>query len=160
MKPLIDADVLRYEIGAICEGDDGPLHFDHVARTIDQKIQEICLSARGDEPPTLYLTGEGNFREKIAVTKPYKGNRKGEKPYHFDNITTYMVGNYDTVIVEGMEADDAMSIRQTREGDTVICTRDKDLRMVPGWHYGWECGAQREYELREVREPGWLPLRS
>lgn len=158
MKPLIDADVLRYEIGSICEGDEGPLHFDHVARTIDNKIQEICLAVQGTEPPTLYLTGEGNFREAIAVTKPYKGTRKDEKPFHFNNITSYMKAHYDTIVVDGMEADDAMSIRQMQEGDTVICTRDKDLRMVPGWHYGWECGKQREYRLREVRDPGWLTL--
>ncbi len=62
-------------------------------------------------------------------------------------------------IITEIEADDAMSINQTeviteRNGplpwngynkETIICTRDKDLRQVPGWHYGWEMGAQPEY---------------
>jgi 5'-3' exonuclease len=41
---------------------------------------------------------------------------------------------------------------------TVICTRDKDLRQVPGLHYGWECGAQPEYRLRLVGDFGALQM--
>jgi DNA polymerase-1 len=35
-----------------------------------------------------------------------------------------------------LEADDLMAILQTK--DTVICTIDKDLLQVEGWHYQWE----------------------
>jgi 5'-3' exonuclease len=39
-----------------------------------------------------------------------------------------------------------MSIEQTLRGDeTIICTRDKDLRSVDGWHYGWELGEQPSF---------------
>jgi hypothetical protein len=159
MTPLIDADVLRYEVGSIGQDEDGqPRSFEYVSDVLDKKISDICAAAGGTEPPTLYLTGKGNFREEVAVTKPYKGQRKQEKPYHFNNITIYMQNMYDTVMVEGMEADDAMSIRQTQEEGTVICTRDKDLRMVPGWHYGWECGAQREFGPMWIEDPGFLIL--
>jgi 5'-3' exonuclease len=44
------------------------------------------------------------------------------------------------------------------ECETVICTRDKDLRMVPGWQYGWECGAQREYGPVFVEHMGEIEL--
>lgn len=162
MTPLIDGDVLRYEIGAKCEGSDdhGPLHFDRVAEMIDSTINAICRAAGGTEPPILYLTGEFNFRNMIAVTKPYKGNRKSEKPFHWHNISAYMRNQYEVREEVGFEADDLMAIDQgvayrctggdkyavwPDECETIICTRDKDLRMVPGWHYGWECGAQREY---------------
>lgn len=158
MIPLIDADVLRYEVGAIGQTDDEIKSFEFVAEVLDGRIRDICLAVGATQPPVLYLTGGNNFRDAIAVTKPYKGNRKSEKPYHFDNITAYMKAVYNTVEAEGIEADDAMSIRQMQEGDTVICTRDKDLRMVPGWHYGWECGAQHEYRLRYIEDPGWLEL--
>ncbi len=30
---------------------------------------------------------------------------------------------------------------------TIICSRDKDLDMVPGWHYSWSAGKQKEKEL-------------
>lgn len=53
---------------------------------------------------------------------------------------------YDWRIEEGLEADDLMAIEQTKRPDeTIICTRDKDLRQVPGWHYGWELGAQPQF---------------
>ncbi len=175
-RPLIDADVLRYEVGSVGEGDDGvPRSFDYVAEVLDGRIREICAAVKATEAPTLYLTGKGNFREEVAVTKPYKGNRKGEKPYHFKHLTDYMFNQYDTIMVEGMEADDAMCIEQGKhlayrsdsgenymyweeECKTVICTRDKDLRMMPGWHYGWECGAQREFPLTFVDDIGYLEL--
>ena len=31
--------------------------------------------------------------------------------------------------------------------ETVICTRDKDLDMVPGHHYNWGAGKQREKDM-------------
>lgn len=41
---------------------------------------------------------------------------------------------------------------------TIICTRDKDLRMVEGWHYGWECGAQPEFFPTYVEGMGEIRL--
>ena len=149
MIPLIDGDVLRYEIGHKCQGDLGPLHFDKVAECIDNDIAAICRGAGADEAPVIFLTGKENFRDGIAVSKPYKGNRKSEKPFHWENITAYLWNQYEVRLVEGLEADDLMAIEQVgwmgSDQETIICTRDKDLRMVPGWHYGWECGAQREF---------------
>jgi 5'-3' exonuclease len=63
-------------------------------------------------------------------------------------------------VVEGIEADDAVGIAQYQNRfvigghlgkslgiDTVICSRDKDLHMIPGWHYTWSAGAQKEKPL-------------
>lgn len=38
-----------------------------------------------------------------------------------------------------MEADDAMGIEQWRHADksTIIVSTDKDMMMIPGWHYNW-----------------------
>ena len=73
-----------------------------------------------------------------------------------------MEKNLGAIVVDGMEADDAMAIEQyadilcsgsARGGDdsefygTVICSRDKDLNMVPGWHYGWKAGLAKEVPL-------------
>lgn len=165
MKPLIDADVLRYEIGfsgQYKEGDELIIRpFEFVARLFDEKIQQICDAVWANEPPRLYLTGKGNFRDEIATLKPYKGTRKTEKPFHFKNLTAYILSHYDVVVAEGMEADDLMCIDQTislRKGlfDTVICTRDKDLRQCPGMHFGWECGNQAGFPFSKVDELGWV----
>jgi hypothetical protein len=39
------------------------------------------------------------------------------------------------VLTDGFEADDALALAQTE--DTIICSIDKDLLMVPGRHYNW-----------------------
>lgn len=189
MTPLIDADVLLYEIGFCGEyvDDDGNpqvREFDFVAELLDQKIKEICAEVWATEEPVLYLTGskvlnhmtnkqrkrEGkepkefnpNFREKIAKKKEYKGNRKKEKPFHFNNLIAYMLANYNVVVAEGMEADDLLSIHQyerLEQLNTIICSRDKDLRITPGMHYGWECGKQRSFGPCKVEPLGELELK-
>jgi len=187
MKCLIDADILAYEIasaGAYKDEETGETvirPFQPVADLFDQRIKEIEGECWATEPSTLYLTGdkkllvsinrrrkhEGlppfefkeNFRKEIAKTKEYKGTRKSEKPFHFDNLREYMLANYDVVIAQGLEADDLISIELTKVGDkldVICCTRDKDLRMVPGMHYGWPCGAQPQYGPKRVTELGEL----
>ena len=173
MQPLIDADVLVYEIGAICqyEEDDKiyPRSWNFVQKKLDEKIASICKAVGASKPPRLFLTNDSrlhkmvgkredigeyvpNFREEVAVTKPYKGHRKNEKPLHTDNIKAYMYYQLGAEIAYGMEADDLLAINQAE--DTVICTRDKDLRQVPGWHYGWKCGKQEEFPLTKYDEFG------
>ena len=159
MKALIDADILRYEIGFGCsvgreEGDDPP-PFEWAERLLLSRIEEI-LKETGADSYCLYLSGPDNFRDKIAVTKPYKGTRKSEKPYHWHNLTAYMTGVLPHKISEGIEADDLMCIDQT--DDTIICSRDKDLRQCPGWHYGWEINNQPSFGPELVDKMGWIKL--
>ena len=180
MKPLIDADVLLYEVGFMGEysdeGGEGISSFERVADLLADRVRIICEEVGATESPTLYITlkesmlgplnrkrkweGLGpigyapNFREKVAVTKPYKGTRKTKSPFHFKNLFVHMIDEYDTKIANGIEADDLLAIDQTE--DTVICSRDKDLRMVEGWHYSWECGRQPAKGPTFVKGIGWL----
>lgn len=180
MQCLIDADVLRYEIGFAAE--TGWQHagfppFDYVAELLDNRIANIVAIAGNADgqgmiaEPILYLTGKGNFRFDIAKRTPYK-ERAGNKPWHFKNITAYMKAKYNVIESEGMEADDLMAIEQTRRDElldgnplysgptqrSIICTRDKDLRQVPGWHYGWELGNQPQFGPMLVDEFGSIEL--
>ena len=89
-----------------------------------------------------FLTGKGNFRFDVAKEKPYKGNRdETHKPVHAQAIKDFMIKTYEVVISENCEADDLLSIYQhesrDRGEDSVICTIDKDLDMVPGFHYNY-----------------------
>lgn len=164
MIPLIDADVLCYEIGFACETgwqQEGTPPFDYAAQMLDDRIGNICAKVGGTQPPILFLTGKTNFRYAIAKRTPYK-ERASHKPFHYSNIKAYIKGKYDYRTTEGLEADDLLAIEQTRalrefyagtreEANlTVICTRDKDLRQVPGWHYGWELHNQPEFSLEFV----------
>jgi hypothetical protein len=75
----------------------------------------------------------------------------------------YLIG-LGAVVVDGMEADDALAIEQTQynldmgEECSVICSRDKDLRQVPGYHYGWEAWNAPEYAMKWTDELGHLEL--
>lgn len=162
---LIDGDILRYEVGAICEGDEGPMGWDYVADTLETKIAQICAASGATTRPFIFLTNGPTFRDRVAKKKPYKGNRKGEKPFHWKNIEVYLRNQYDVVEQPGLEADDMMALYQVQylnpnvADETVICTRDKDLLQIPGWHYGWECGAQKERHLHWVDPEGFILMR-
>lgn len=173
MIPLIDADILLHELGWSGQfkdkdtGEDILLPFEHVQELLDQKIKNICEDVDATEPPILFITnsewvcsflaqryhyigGEKpyfipNFRYAVATTKPYKGTRKNPKPFHYKNIVAYLLDHYNVKVSRGgLEADDMICLYQSgSEEDTIICSRDKDLHICPGWHFSWECGAQR-----------------
>jgi hypothetical protein len=84
------------------------------------------------------LTGKGNYRENVASIQQYKGNRDStHKPRYYQEIRDYLCEVWDAEIVEGMEADDKAGIIQWSHKDksTIICSIDKDLFCIPGWHY-------------------------
>lgn len=166
MQPLLDADILLYEIGFATqkkiEGEIVPAPVEEVNELIDSKIKEICASVYATEPPLLYITGKGNFRYQVAKQQAYKGNRKSIKPFHYAYIKAYLQAQWGAVVVDGMEADDALCIEQTKRlhlRDTIICTRDKDLAQCPGFHYTWECGKQGQWGPEWVDEIGYIKLK-
>lgn len=183
MIALIDADILCYEIGFVTETvtfsykgkhygtvtdakanvvglqtDDleRHVHPDNASlakKMIDTRIAGI-LKAVGATSYKCFLTGKGNFRNETATILKYKGTRHSPKPYHYQTIWDYLIAKYDATVIEGYEADDAISMAQYQaDGDTVICSRDKDLRMVRGYHYSWKCGErQPEKPLYSISE--------
>jgi len=160
MQPLIDADILLYEIGFGClTANNGEVpSFDLAADMFDKRIEYICAQAGGTSPPILFLTGKTNFRDKLVTTFKYK-NRKADKPFHYYNLKAYAQARYECRMSEGLEADDLLAITQTsRISETIICSRDKDLRQIPGWHYGWEVGNQPSFGPECVTEHGYLRL--
>lgn len=169
LQCLIDADILVYEVGFAAEygwqsvdefGEKELPPFDYVADMLDARIARICFEVHATEPPLLFLTGKTNFRNDIAKRKPYKGTRKKTKrPWHYANIMHYLQVKYDATLAIGMEADDLLTIEQMSRlhlKDTIICSRDKDLRICPGLHYGWELGAQPAFGPLMVDDLGWI----
>lgn len=176
--PLTDADIVAYEAafaGQYVEKDEETgevgelkiLPFSVVRNKIERMMYDLMDTLETPLEPIMYLTGDHNFREEIAKRKGYKDNRKDtEKPYHLANARNFIISRYNTYVSHGCEADDLLAISQTKynrelaEGKTnvvpIICTRDKDLRQVPGWHYGWEMSLQPEYGPKEVDELGWF----
>ena len=84
----------------------------------------------------IYLSGRENIRDSIATILPYKGNREGlRKPHHLSACREYMKDYHQARSEKGLEADDLLGIYQTDQ--TVICSLDKDLLQIVGWHYNW-----------------------
>lgn len=165
---LIDCDIARYELGAVSQSKE--THFDvevwvpkpraFVEQKVDEWIERI-MEATGSDSYECFLSGSTNFRTAIAVTNPYKGQRHAEKPLHWSTVGEILRENYDAYTVHGAEADDVLSIfgRQDPE-NVVIASRDKDLRIVPCWHYSWKCGDnQPEIPVHKVSTLGWIDTR-
>lgn len=171
MKALIDLDPLPYAYGGLTFEDGGLMPEKLVARMVDDKIKNITHRAGATSWVGYLSDSASNFRLGLATILPYKGNRSGsEKPPHYQFLRDYLMDQYpdNVVLVKGMEADDQLAIDQytdieralqkdVEEEDknilhdwrykTIICTVDKDLEMVPGWHYRWTKGSS----------PGALP---
>ena len=136
MIALVDSDILCYRIGFACEEET----LNHARQSMDSFIIDIMTFHLPDVfDYEFHLTGKGNFRDEIAVTKPYKGNRTGmKKPKHLQALRDYLVDKWGAIMHEGQEADDGMAIKQYELGDeSIIVSIDKDLDMVPGWHYNF-----------------------
>ncbi len=62
----------------------------------------------------------------------YKAGRPA-KPHWLPQIKERLVKQWGAQEIIGYEADDALGIYQTK--DTVAVHIDKDINMIPGWHY-------------------------
>lgn len=172
MKALVDADILLYEISFAAEaywkhvhdetGEElsGSPPWDIVEWQIEDRIRTIMNESGAEGEPLLLFTGKNNFRERIAVTQKYK-DRVAPKPFHYYNIKAFLKSAFKYFEEDGLEADDLIAIFLTAQPNKwICCTRDKDLRQVPGWHYGWEVNNQPSFGPELVDELGSLMLSS
>lgn len=130
----IDADIFTYSFGSCTDDFGRPLAWPLVATRLNAQIKNIQIST-GATSYQLYLTGDGNFRNQVATIRHYKGTRPVDKPYWYEQLRRYLINFRNAQLIEGWEADDQLAMDQ-RE-DTILCSLDKDLDMVPGAHYNW-----------------------
>ena len=167
---LVDADPLAYAAGFV--GQDNILNedekvidvdirpFQNVSSYIDNMVEGIMEACDTNVEPFMFLTGKTNFRDEVATLKPYKGNRVADKPFHLENARMYIRNRYSTYLSKGCEADDLLATAMTsyRKQDVpcILCTIDKDLLQVAGWHYKWETWNSGEVKPHLVDEFGFL----
>lgn len=113
-----------------------PLAF--VLNTVKQVLG--VLQQKGT--PKIYLTGTGNFREKLSTIVPYKvGRRRLTRPIHYQAIRDYLTDTWGARVINGREADDELGIEAAKlrkRGESyIIATIDKDLDQIPGEHYDY-----------------------
>lgn len=129
----------------------GPVeHALQIAKTMVTNIYNAVIDSKAntlsDASPVykLYLTPVEKtcFRYAVAKTVGYKSTRPSGKPPHFEAVREYLIKNWGARICEAKyEADDAIGIEATAPGissDCIIASIDKDLRMIPGWHYNYD----------------------
>lgn len=166
---LVDADIVAFAAASIgqelIKDDDGELietkilNFQNVASYIDNRVEEMMEACDTTLEPFMFLTGKTNFRNDVATVKVYKDKRP-PKPFHFENARVYIRSRYNTYVSNGCEADDllAMAMTSYRKKDVpcILCTVDKDLLQVEGWHYRWETWNSAEVPVHFVDGLGKL----
>lgn len=127
---LLDADYLVYSTAFASENDD----VEWACRRLNEWVTDIVYMDLQCDDFKAWITGRTNFRKDIAVTQPYKGNRKDKpKPKHYEALMEYMQ-RLGAEVSEGEEADDCVAIEASVRGGWIV-SNDKDLNQVPGWHY-------------------------
>ena len=126
---------------AAASAENDPLE---IALLRADKLMRDILEATSATSYVTALTGPNNFRKEI--NPEYKANRKDVvKPIHLDAVKTFLTVEWNAVTTDGYEADDLLGMNQTE--DSIICSIDKDLLMIPGKHYNFVKG-----EFLEVNE--------
>jgi 5'-3' exonuclease len=144
LRALLDGDIYAFRPAAASENEDVNIAIWRMEEMIDN-----TLAAVDADEFSIFLSGENNFRYDIYPE--YKANRSKDKPRHLKDLKNYLIEKYQAVVSDGCEADDLLGIAQCTSTDTIICSLDKDLRMIPGNHYSFEISGTSSKGLKWVK---------
>lgn len=140
----IDADFLAYQVSAETRDElDGIKprksleDMKHNARNAAEHLMR-CAGATSYRCHVTPSASTKGGRPAQAVQQEYQSVRKGrDKPEFLDTIRAFIGQELNGVVHLDQEADDGMAQANYNdtEGLSVIVSKDKDLRMVPGLHY-------------------------
>lgn len=141
MRALLDGDLYAFRSAASAENDNAGIAIYRVEEMIDRTLAELT----DVEEFSIFLSGDTNFR--YQVYPEYKANRTPIKPQFLQVVKDYLIEKYKAQISVDCEADDLLGIEQCSAPplSTIICSLDKDLRMIPGYHYSWEIKGTSKY---------------
>ena len=135
---LVDGDIVAYRCAAASEREDLEVALFRTNDLMDRIIHET-----GSDSYQVFLTGSNNFR--YNYNPEYKANRKDTvRPQWLQQVREHLVVNWKATVEDEQEADDALGIYQMANKDTIICSIDKDLLMIPGEHYDFVKGIRRD----------------
>jgi len=83
----------------------------------------------------IFLSRGGSFREVESPT--YKRNREDmRRPANLEASKDYLMKHHGAIVMPGVyEADDLLAMNA--DENSIICSIDKDLLQVPGYHYNF-----------------------
>ncbi|WWQ30278.1 hypothetical protein RSgd_1476 [Ralstonia solanacearum] len=147
----IDGDYLAYFAAG---GDEMPVG---TARRVAAERIEAFREMSGSAKALVHLTAADSTkgdRFLAATVKPYQGQRSsGRRPKNWAALRDYLENSeyvtFERKLWHDREADDGMAVASFQVIDpviqTVIATKDKDMRMLAGTHIDWT-----HYTLTEV----------
>lgn len=167
----IDADFLAYMVSYEKVGT--MIKLEEMQHNCEVAVEKIRRMA-GAQFAHLHLTpgtSTKGDRPALAIQKEYQANRKDKpKPDKLHIMRDWMARHFPSTMNQFAEADDSMSAAQwasVKAGTgnlSVICSKDKDLNMVPGLHLDWDTGriSRPENELGHENTYGsiWLVEKS
>lgn len=144
----IDADFMAYQVSAESEDE---LNGKKPRRTLDDMKYNAGEAANhlrllcGAETYVCHVTPSGSDkggRAPLAIQKEYQANRADkEKPEHLDIIRAFIGTELNGMVHLDQEADDGMAQANYNAKErhlSIIVSKDKDLRMVPGLHWDFD----------------------
>lgn len=149
----VDGDIVAYRCSAVCEEETK----DVAMETIDEFLFNMARQT-GISNVVIFISPQTNFRYDVAVTKPYKGNRKSiVHPKYREFNSMYLQKSYGAQVIKGYEADDAIASFMTQHEGVAHAGIDKDIRQVEGWHYNfvkriWQYTDDEDSVLRQYRQ--------
>lgn len=156
---LVDGDILLYKYGF---GAQETFKFEADAVTIVPDMQEVTplitefltnmRSVTHASDMLVCFSASNCFRYDILST--YKHNRKDKpKPVLYQDIKDHLLNSYPCKIKDRLEADDIMGIMATKApGKYIVCSIDKDLQQIPGWHFNWNKDASPRYVSEDAAD--------
>lgn len=143
--------------------------------SVKHMIQNILRDLDTDQY-RIFISGPDNFRKKVCPE--YKANRKDTTPpKHLQAAKEYILDHWDGELTYGYEADDGMSLAQMEDWNrhdgyyitgqedkfrqvcsTIICSYDKDLKTIPGWHYDWRTQTKFWVSEEEAEKFFWIQM--
>lgn len=139
----VDGDYCAYYCAGNDDTDPG-----QARRNLLSRLDSIRF-ASGATKVIVHITDRASTKGQrflIAQQKPYQGQRKGgHKPRNWEVLREYMEGyegqQFQVKKWDTREADDGMAYVAVAAANAgklaVICTADKDMRMLPGRHVVW-----------------------
>jgi len=156
------------------EGKEYMLTCPETAKVIDHvhTVADDWVTRSGADSARFFLTdGSLNYRDNLAFSRKYK-DRGSSKPAFFSLTKWYIEKYMEAEVGVTEEADDLMAIAQyqgnevwamegakqgsqlaKRWSNTVIVTKDKDLRMIAGWHSNPDINDGEKFWVDSL---GWL----
>lgn len=152
---LIDADLLIYEACYRSQGEidwgEGQVDrwavLEEAQADFKASIESILEYTDCDEA-TLALTDSdraANFRRTVWPSyKCHRETKSDNRPLLYSGLRQWVRETFNVKQKHGIEGDDTIGILATGDIrglpdpiDRVICSVDKDLDTVPGYHYNW-----------------------